>query len=120
MTQQVTIRDVLTKALTLVENPATFTTNSLARDADGMSVYALDERAVCWCSLGAVIKAGGELGHDTDLVTGAALSLLHDKVRKLGIVNGFVPMNNMADFNDTASHDRVVKFWKDLLNTDLD
>jgi hypothetical protein len=54
--------EIAKKALEILENPATRTTVRLARAANGEPVDPLSPDAVCWCGIGALIKAGAQPG----------------------------------------------------------
>jgi hypothetical protein len=57
--------EIAKKALEILENPKTRTTARLARAANGEPVDPLSPDAVCWCGIGALIKAGGRPGKFT-------------------------------------------------------
>ncbi len=43
----------------LLEDPARFTTEACARDAQGVYTYSDDPEAVCWCAMGAIWRIYG-------------------------------------------------------------
>jgi len=74
--------------------PERFTTGAFARDADGKPCGPNDERAVCWCLVGAIRKVTPEWRPGTDLYR-----LMRDE---LGL-------ENISAWSDANGYDAVMK-----------
>jgi hypothetical protein len=109
MTKEVTIVDVIQRALPLVENEETWLQGSFAQDADGNTVSrGFHPRAVRWCALGALEKAAFDLtGNWPDT---------HDcYCRALEKLNGLSPDRTLSFVNDEEGREAVVKLFKKAL-----
>lgn len=53
--------EVLAKAADLIEPEGRWTQSAAARDSQGTWVTSRDPRAVCWCAIGALNRAGDDL-----------------------------------------------------------
>lgn len=63
-----TPKQALTKARDLISNPDRWTTGHYARDDKGNGCDTLDERATCFCAVGALAHVNRQdLGFDTDM-----------------------------------------------------
>jgi len=99
-------REVLEKAFPLIQNPDTFTKDYLARDEGNIPIEPTNPHAVCWCSVGAVMKVANDMGVDyADIVYN-----MHEVAR---VATGGVM--SVSEVNDRRSHAAVVQFWKDYL-----
>ncbi|MGV0964165.1 MAG: DUF6197 family protein [Polynucleobacter sp.] len=70
MTAPLSVADVLDRAADLIEPEGKWTQGAYGRDATGCEVIGV-ENAVCFCAMGAMYKARGDIGafeHDPDLV----------------------------------------------------
>lgn len=88
------------KAHELLNSRDRWTTRQGARDFKGNPVGVIDERATCWCMLGAIAKCHG--------------AAMHDKVR---VVKGVLRDRNIdvcpAKFNDTHTYEEVLEVLKE-------
>jgi hypothetical protein len=64
------IADILERAANLIEPKGNWTRLTSARDAKNRSVLALSPDAICWCAVGAIIRATGFDRPELDLVFG--------------------------------------------------
>lgn len=87
--------EILKLARAKIERPENWTQGTYARDANRKKVGAKSEKAVCWCSLGALVVASG-----SDLYDPAVRSAM----TQLGRINGQV----VWCFNDTHTHAEVL------------
>lgn len=62
--------EVLAKAADLIEPEGAWTQREYARDSNGAYTTSRDPRAVCWCALGAIIRASdGMSGSSTQFTS---------------------------------------------------
>lgn len=90
------VKETLTKARDLIADPKRWTHHALARDSVFRKTVPNSPDATCWCALGAIWKATGDVEADND----GAYSALHD------VINGSV-----VNFNDTHTHAEVIELF---------
>ena len=90
-------KECFQKAFALVSNEATWTQGSLAKDKYGHRVEPLSDIAVCWCSVGAVIKA----------VEGPTIASRRVRDQLSHTADVF-----LSYFNDHHTHAEVVDVWR--------
>lgn len=91
--------EMLEKAKAIIADPSHWTQGWFAKDAAGNDTFSLRSEAVCWCSMGALNKAGfGPWGECFAPVFEVALM-------EAGHTQG------MASYNDTHTHEEVMKVW---------
>lgn len=95
--------ELLRAAKAVISNPRHFTTGVLARDTDGHSVMPDNEKAVCFCSVGALSKVTPPTREAGELNDQAFIYLI--KVVK--------PLNyiGVADYSDSHTHAEVMAMW---------
>lgn len=99
MSKPSTTKEVLERALAIIEDPERWTQGAYARHKNGNPIGPLEEAACRWCSLGALEKAGD------DPVSLDALYALN---------NASMQYCSKAphDLNDEGSHAEVVEMFK--------
>lgn len=95
MTQVVKL---LQDARNLISKPENWTQDDFAKTADGSGTYSCSDEAVCWCSLGALIKVSPP-DENNQTKKPAKLAL-----RKA--MGGAI-----AIFNDAHTHAEVIAAW---------
>lgn len=101
------VLQVLRSGRTLVSDPAHWTRGALSRDRQGRPTLSHD-RAVCWCSTGALNRGSIEIGNDRSLgLRKAAESFLRAAIWDLnpGLIT------TIPFFNDSSSHAQVLVVW---------
>lgn len=91
------VADVLRAGLALIEDPEHWATGAFARDARGLSCGADTPQAVCWCSYGALDRAGGP----TD-----------ERFEAARVLKTVIGSEALSHFNDTHTHAEVVAVWR--------
>ena len=92
----------LRAAKALIATPATWTKNQYAKDSDGRHVHVDSEFAVCYCSIGAVIKATkAESRNDV-------WQALDDAVEEC---------ESIVELNDSHTHAEVMGVWNKAIAT---
>jgi len=99
----VTARDLLTKARTVIADPAHWTTGTYARDADGVATQADSPYAKCFCTYGAVQRAAVELRARPASVN-EAYQALQDQAH-----TGSWSYHTVATINDQLGHEAALK-----------
>lgn len=100
-----TPKEIFNEALNLIRDPARWTQWVCARDADGDVCDFYSERAVCWCSLGALRKVcEPEPASWFDNVSKV------EKALNRGI--GYIGRGTLIRFNDTHTHAEVIALWE--------
>jgi hypothetical protein len=94
-----TVVEILKAAKAKIENPDNWTQGFYAKDSDGNTVFGCNERAVCFCALGAVQAVVGDL-ITHNLSANRAWHYLDDAVRP-----GY---NRIAVLNDKGTHAEVL------------
>ncbi len=92
MSTSKTTYQILTEAQELIRDPARWTQGAYARDAAGNPVGVRSDRAVCWCSAGAIKKVGGD---------GVYARMLMEILQECAIVHT----------NDDRGHDTVMALF---------
>lgn len=101
MTPLMTPKETLAAARRLIENPQCWTQGAWGRDEEGNLVSYTSERAVCWCSEGALkVVSGGRW----ELYSGARIAL----ERALPAQG---EATNVTGFNDTHNHTEVLALF---------
>lgn len=91
------VRDVLTKALALIEKPENWCKFQMAKDASGGVVNTADPRACRFCAMGAIRRVAK---------SSAALVYAERKLARA------VPAGSISQFNDTSTHADVVALFR--------
>lgn len=96
---------VLISGRTLISDPANWTRGSSARGALGQSTGALNDVAVCWCTLGAIEKVCNGWDNTT---SGAneAYKVLQGVLSDRGEES-----SQLSTYNDNNSHEEVLALW---------
>ena len=94
--------ELLIKAKAVIADPKHWTQCWYAKDAEGKSVGPCKPDAVCWCSVGAIDKVAHE--ESTYAARFAATRYLSDVAAECGYIG-------IPDFNDSSSHEAVMKAW---------
>jgi hypothetical protein len=84
------------KVSELLSDPARWTTEEFAKDADGFPVNPRDGRAVCWCLLGALEKCYG-----------SSYTPEYDKLSEA--IRQRVGDPWVVEFNDRATHSEIIE-----------
>lgn len=87
-----TTKQILIEARERISKKENWTQRSMARDADGNEVNSGSLEATCWCSLGAIASCAKNCDD------------MEDAYHKLIDATGF----NVAEFNDTHTHEQVL------------
>ncbi len=97
--------EILTKGLELIRDPKHWTKNVLAKDSENRDVDPMAPSAVCWCSIGALVKAEGN---------GMQGEAYHEALCALEAAEGAAGFYRewVSVFNDTHTHTEVVKVWE--------
>lgn len=96
---------VLIHARKLITDPAHWTQGYAVRDAEGNSDVPID-KAVCFCAIGACMRAE----HDLKTAYAASSDPLYDTLHELGIKYG------LADYNDSHTHEEVLALFDKTIN----
>lgn len=94
--------DILTKAQDLIRDPKNWTKGTYAREEGGHPVAVDEPSAVCFCSIGALVKV---LDGDPDnlrMARGCLVSAVRDSDPDI---------NGIAEFNDHHTHEEVMAVW---------
>jgi hypothetical protein len=94
--------EVLQQARALISDPARWTQDAPARNADGQRVEPFKPEAVCWCAWGALDRAVWDTGF---VAPGHGRALAH-LIRELGLQAG-----QLGTFNDTHIHAEVLALF---------
>jgi hypothetical protein len=89
------VTDILVRARKLIEKPENWTQEHYARNVAGEQTSTQAADAVCWCAIGAVLRADDTYPYSE--AVGIASDLLRDAM-------GMHP----ADFNDSHTHPEVL------------
>lgn len=92
--------EILRAARALIENPANWTKEHLARDLDDSSVLPSSGDAVCWCAAGAVMRAASD-------DAGPAYTLARDELIH-ALPEGHT---SLVNFNDDSGHADVLALF---------
>lgn len=104
------ITDILVKAKALIDTPEKWIKGSNAEDGNGVVVSLEDKRAVCFCTVGAVLRVSEDIG-----VECAALDLLYSFVKG--------EYDDIPEWNDTynrthaevmAVFDKAIEISKEM------
>lgn len=94
--------ELLTKAKALIADPKHWTQGWYAKDAKGHSTVPSTPNAVCWCSVGAIDKVAREENTYSPKLEAA---------KYLTKVSAECGYSGIPDFNDSSSHETVMKAW---------
>lgn len=106
--------EILINARKVIEKPENWTKRVLATDSTGKKVYPLSEKAVCFCSIGAVERASGfnyrKIG---SIYNNDCVELLNRAVVKLKLHS----YGHMWLFNDRpdTKHEDVLKVFDEAI-----
>jgi hypothetical protein len=92
-------KDIILKAIALIENPDAWTQGVSAQDSTGLSVPATATEACRWCTLGAIDKVTGDDDHDN---WQAATHTVRNVILKE------TSYTSIPDFNDNHTHAEVL------------
>jgi hypothetical protein len=95
----VTAKKLLLFARQVIQTPEQWTQHVIARDAEETMIFPESDRAVCWCSMGALQKAKSALNAYSGPYE-EACDLLCD------VIGGSVTV-----FNDTHKHEEVLEMF---------
>lgn len=100
-----TTQDLFIAAFALVANPATWTKHKSARDSAETPTRPLSDDAVCFCSAGAIERAGGQRAYASKEAKeiGEALNKSALELYKFG---------SYITINDLYQHGSVVAMWQ--------
>lgn len=102
--------EILINAKKLIEKPENWTKKYLAKDSFGYKVEPLSEKAVCFCSVGAVKRASGFHDRNADSVYNhECVLLLNEALLQLE----FYQHGVIWLFNDRfdTEHEKVIKVF---------
>lgn len=126
LTEEQSLSQILRKTIALLEDPARWTTEALARDASGERVSIADPSAVMFSIEGALARASNDVGvvppailHvlDQELLDYLGLTTLIDEVdTRQPAVAGILEERDLGWFNDSYSHEEILKFLRDVLS----
>ena len=88
-----TPKELFNQAYNLIKDPARWTQKAYARDANDIGVSSHSIYTVKWCSLGVLMKFGGD-----DSVTKALEYTINE---------------SLEDYNDTHTHAEVMAMWEE-------
>jgi hypothetical protein len=91
-------RDIILKAIALIENPEAWTQGASAQDSAGLPVPPESPQACRWCTLGAIDKASN---YDYN-------SWLEATRRVRDVLRDDAPCVSIAAFNDNHTHAEVL------------
>lgn len=91
-----TLIEILTQARDLITNPTRWTTDTLARCENMVSISPSSPDAICWCAAGALWKVGGSSIHIDEAVDALtnACEVLYNKL--------------IDETNDDLGHEAVI------------
>jgi tRNA U34 5-methylaminomethyl-2-thiouridine-forming methyltransferase MnmC len=98
---------LLEAAFKLVKNPETWTTETFARNSEGLSVNSSDPTACKFCSEGAVHQAAHENGCTADE--------RYDALDKLQTTAERLYGESLVYCNDMLPHEKVLEIWKEAM-----
>lgn len=90
---EMTVKEVLIAARAKIADPANWTQGECARDSTGKEVHSSSDRAVCWCSIGAIAN--------TIALDGGVFNNVITELE-------FVIPGGISTFNDTHTHAEVL------------
>lgn len=94
------MKQLLIEARKVIEDPAHWTTEFVARNKDGASVVSTSLEAVCWCAMGALLKCRKEAFSDYDRATDL-----------LNTVAWTMSGMYFTELNDSMGHEAVLKMF---------
>jgi len=103
MNKTVKTSELLRAAKALIDTPEKWTIEALARDKTGLQVAICHSDAVCFCSYGAIHKIG-----DIKNIN-YWNNPMYDYVDKASELIG--GQSSAATFNDSHTHEEVMKMW---------
>lgn len=98
--------EVLISAKTLIDSPEKWTQEEYARDANGRGVLPVED-AVCFCSIGAIIRTA----HDLSLNPMDRYNAVDRLTQTVGDEPTDYQSMTIAEFNDNRSHAEVMRIW---------
>lgn len=101
--------NILDRAISLLEKPGGWTTNSFARDKHDSMIEFKSDKACSFCAIGAILRSMYELGDPNPHILGIS-SVLKYKIRKAA---GLRNIYSVIQFNDRANHkDEIISIFK--------
>lgn len=102
-TSEEMVVQILSLAQTLIRDPKKWTQRAFARDWQNNGVWPISRNAEQWCAVGAVFRAGHQLGVSEELV-GTARTVLRDSVlpRSVTIINDVREHGDVMEMFDAA------------------
>ena len=98
--------EFLIKAKAVIADPKHWTQGRYAQDAEGQDVGPAKPDAVCWCSVGALSKVAYE-----ENAHGARFEATK-YLAEVAVEYGY---NGIPNFNDSSSHEAVMKAWDEAV-----
>jgi len=101
---------IISRALGLIKEEANWTSVYVARAADGKPCACMDERAMQFCAIGALVRAANELVERGEV--GAAQAF---KAEKFILKANNRPYDTLPCINDAEGHHTIVAMFKRAL-----
>jgi len=98
--------ELMERAFEVIRDEKNWTQGTAARNANGYQVLFDDDKAVSWCTYGALHKAGMPRAWDTH----ACERILQDLARKKGFA-GYVDIND----DQATTHATIIAFWQEAI-----
>lgn len=100
--------EILKTARKLIDTPARWTKGVVARDQFGIKTDPSSEAAVCWCSIGALLRAIGSDGPEADRLIKESASKLRKAAHCIVI----------GAWNDEVTHPEVLAAFDTAIATE--
>ena len=98
------MKNILSDAHDLIEDPESWCQGHFATDANGKLCAPESDGAECWCAVGAIQRAGLRRGADLDTIKAAAL-----------LLQAHIGHTNLVIFNDSCTHEQVLEKFEQTL-----
>ena len=106
------IKELLSKARKLIENPENWLQGDFSRDAEGNPCFSTEENAVCFCSIGALRRATSSGVDNHRNYRWATPTYIAARVALQ------VKMGTFVDtFNDSHTHQEVLAKFDEAINS---
>ena len=96
------VKQVLTKAKALIQQPENWTQNAFARNQSGQLTSVHDTTTTCWCSLGAINKVTTDSQEQREAKHHLRTAMFNHKIE---------------EFNDSMTHKAVMEAWDRAIQT---
>lgn len=112
------VLELMIEAKALIEDESKWTKGYYAHDSEGSLREALDPQAVCFCSVGALIKVAGGYDYPQSLQIDRAEAVLSDCVKIS--TDGWG--QDIVEFNDAKdnTHQDVMAVWDKAIQMERD